>query len=81
MPSLLLRLGCLIQLLVWPLSAAAQEYPNRTIKFVVPFPAGGPADTFARVLGDKMGALLGQTVVVENRSGASGITGDRKSVV
>ena len=41
----------------------------------MPFPAGGPADTFARVLGDKCRALLGQPVVIENRAGAGGLTG------
>jgi tripartite-type tricarboxylate transporter receptor subunit TctC len=70
-----LRLVCLLGLLLWPALASAQDYPNRTIKFVVPFPAGGPADTFSRVLTEKMGALLGQTVVIENRSGAGGLTG------
>ena len=73
--SSLMRLMCLLGLLAWPLTAAAQEYPSKTIKFVVPFPAGGPADTFARILGDKLAALLGQTVVIENRAGAGGLTG------
>ncbi len=71
----LLRLVCLIGLLVWPALASAQDYPSRTIKYVVPFPAGGPADPFSRVLVEKMGALLGQTIVIENRSGAGGLTG------
>ena len=74
MPSLI-RLVCLIGLLAWPLPAVAQEYPTKAIKFVVPFPAGGPADTFARVLGDKLATLLGQPVVIENRAGAGGLTG------
>lgn len=73
----LLRLLTLLLLgfLAGRMPAAAQEFPSRTIKLVVPFPAGGPADTFGRVLGDKMGALLGQTVVIENRAGAGGLTG------
>ena len=41
----------------------------------MPFPAGGPADTIARILGDKLAALLGQPVVIENRAGAGGLTG------
>ena len=69
------RAFCLLGLLAWVMPAAAQEFPTRTIKLVVPFPAGGPADTFGRVLADKMGALLGQTVVIENRAGAGGLTG------
>jgi tripartite-type tricarboxylate transporter receptor subunit TctC len=74
MPSLL-RLVGLLGLLIWPAFASAQEYPSKPIKFVVPFPAGGPADTFSRILTDKMAALLGQTIVIENRSGAGGLTG------
>ena len=69
------RLMCLLGALAWPLAAAAQDYPTKTIKFVVPFPAGGPADTFARVLGDKLATSLGQPVVIENRAGAGGLTG------
>jgi tripartite-type tricarboxylate transporter receptor subunit TctC len=72
---MLLRLLCLLAVLVPALPASAQQFPSRTIKLVVPFPAGGPADTFGRVLADKMGALLGQTVVIENRAGAGGLTG------
>ena len=45
--SMLIRALCLIGLLAWPGALAAQEFPNRTIKFIVPFPAGGPADTIA----------------------------------
>ena len=71
----LLRLLCLLAVLAPTVPASAQQFPNRTIKLVVPFPAGGPADTFGRVLADKMGALLGQTVVIENRAGAGGLTG------
>jgi tripartite-type tricarboxylate transporter receptor subunit TctC len=73
--SLPMRLIYLLGLLAWPLTAAAQEYPTKTIKFIVPFPAGGPADTFARILGDKLATLLGQTVVIESRAGAGGLTG------
>jgi tripartite-type tricarboxylate transporter receptor subunit TctC len=74
--TLLMRLACLLAgLLLWPLGAAAQDYPTKAIKFVVPFPAGGPADTIARVLGDKLTVLLGQPVVIENRAGAGGLTG------
>jgi tripartite-type tricarboxylate transporter receptor subunit TctC len=62
-------------LLILPCAAAAQDYPQRTIKFVVPFPAGGPADTISRILTDKMASLIGQTMVVENRAGAGGLTG------
>ena len=45
------------------------------IKFVVPFPAGGPADTISRILTEKLATVLGQTIVIENRAGAGGLTG------
>jgi tripartite-type tricarboxylate transporter receptor subunit TctC len=56
-------------------TASAQEWPNRPIKFVVPFPAGGSTDVTARVLGDYLSRTLGQQIVVENRSGANGNLG------
>ncbi len=50
----------------------AQGYPNRPIRMIVPFPAGGPTDNMARIISDRLGAVLGQTVVVENRGGGAG---------
>ena len=66
----------LAALLPWT-GAAAQTapFPSRTITIVVPFPPAGGADTLARVLAPKLSALWGQTVVVENRPGASGRIG------
>jgi len=52
--------------------AGAQDYPNRAIRMLVPFPAGGGSDTIARVTAQKLSASLGQQVVVDNRAGASG---------
>jgi tripartite-type tricarboxylate transporter receptor subunit TctC len=55
--------------------AGAETYPSRPIAMVVPFPAGGPTDTLARILADRMTASLGQSVIIENVSGASGSVG------
>jgi tripartite-type tricarboxylate transporter receptor subunit TctC len=53
-------------------AAHAQSYPNRPIKMVVPFPAGGPTDGMARIVSDRLSATLGQSVVVENKGGGAG---------
>jgi tripartite-type tricarboxylate transporter receptor subunit TctC len=58
----------------------AQAYPDRPVKLVVPSPAGGPPDQIARLLSDKMGAALGQPVIVENRTGGAGGIIGAKSV-
>src|SRR5215216_5582269 len=55
--------------------AAAQAYPLRPITMIVPFPAGGPSDTLARVLSEHMRGSLGQPIVIENVAGASGSIG------
>jgi tripartite-type tricarboxylate transporter receptor subunit TctC len=52
--------------------AQSQAYPNRPIKIVVPFPAGGPTDGMARIISDRLGQVLGQSIVVENRGGGAG---------
>jgi len=67
-------LVALVALLV-PLTAAAQEWPNRPIRFIVPFPAGGSTDVAARVIGEHLSRTLGQQIVIENKSGASGVVG------
>jgi tripartite-type tricarboxylate transporter receptor subunit TctC len=53
-------------------SAAAQAYPSRAVTMIVPFPAAGPADVLARIVSERMRASLGQSVVIENVSGAAG---------
>jgi tripartite-type tricarboxylate transporter receptor subunit TctC len=65
----------LVGLLLWPAISFGEEFPNRPIRFIVPFPAGGPSDIISRVLTGKMASILGQPVVVENRAGAGGLTG------
>src|SRR3954463_5174077 len=57
------------------LVAAAQGYPNKPIKLIVPLAAGGTGDTLARTVGDEMGKELGQPVVIENKPGAGGLVG------
>ena len=57
------------------IAAAADQWPDRPIHFIVPFPAGGSTDVAARVVGDHLSHTLGQQVVVENKSGANGNIG------
>jgi tripartite-type tricarboxylate transporter receptor subunit TctC len=60
-----------------PANAQAQDYPNRPIKVVVPFPPGGPTDGMARIISERLNAVLGQPIVVENRGGAGGGVGGK----
>jgi len=60
---------------VWSVAAGAQSYPARPITIVVPYAACGGFDTMARIIGARMGELLGQSVIVENVTGAAGIIG------
>jgi tripartite-type tricarboxylate transporter receptor subunit TctC len=61
--------------LIAPRPAPAQSFPARPISIVVPFPAGGPTDTLGRVLADRMKNALGQSVIIENLTGAAGTIG------
>ncbi|QET04598.1 MULTISPECIES: tripartite tricarboxylate transporter substrate binding protein [Cupriavidus] len=56
-------------------TCASAAYPDRPIRLVVPYPAGGAADTVARIIAAPLGIKLGQTIVVDNRPGASGVIG------
>ena len=58
-------------------AAFAQDYPTRTITVVVPFPAGGGADTVARIIGEKLSVALRQQIVIDNRPSGGAILGAR----
>jgi tripartite-type tricarboxylate transporter receptor subunit TctC len=58
-----------------PISVAAQDFPSKPIKLIVPFPPGGPNDIIARVVGQRMTELTKQPVIIENRSGQAGVLG------
>ena len=71
----LLSIAAVATTLTSVVSAQAQNYPSRPITIVVPFAAGGPTDTIARVMGERMRASLGQTVIIENVTGGAGSIG------
>lgn len=62
-------LTTLVAALVLAAGASAQMYPNRPVRFIVPYPAGGATDIISRLIGDKLGAALGQQFVIDNRAG------------
>lgn len=65
-----------ISLCVFALGAAAQDnYPNKPIRLIVPYAAGGPTDVLARLMGLRLGELVGQSVIIDNKPGASGVSG------
>lgn len=61
--------------MMFPIIAFADDYPNRPITFIVPYPAGGPTDTTARIVGEKLSEILDQPVLIENRGGAGAVIG------
>src|SRR2546423_11904894 len=70
-----MKLLAFVFLLVSSASALAQSYPAKPIKIVVPFPAGGIADLYARLIGARLTDAWGQPIVIENRTGAGGNIG------
>src|SRR4051794_40600456 len=71
-----LRLLTVLALSLFALTGAiAQDFPSRPVRLVVAFPAGGPTDFVARLLADKLKGILGQSVLVENKSGANAAIG------
>jgi tripartite-type tricarboxylate transporter receptor subunit TctC len=67
--------GALVAASELPVGLAAQPYPAKPVRLLVPYPPGGPVDNVGRIAGQQLAALLGQNVVVENRSGAGGSIG------
>src|SRR3984893_15747576 len=61
--------------LLLPASVAAADFPDRPIRLIVPFPAGGPNDLIARVIGQRMSELTRQPVLIDNRGGQGGVLG------
>lgn len=61
--------------LLCPAIAIAQDFPNKTIRLIVPLPPGGPNDIIARVVGKRMSEILKQTIIVDNRAGQGGVLG------
>jgi tripartite-type tricarboxylate transporter receptor subunit TctC len=69
-----------VGVLVAARTAHAQAYPSRPVRWIVPFPAGGPSDILARLIGQSLTERLGQPFVIENRAGASGNVGTQAVV-
>ena len=67
--------GLLLTFAVSGVEAAEAKYPNRPVRFIVPFVPGGPSDTLSRLVGLKLGESLGQTVVIDNRGSVGGVLG------
>ena len=61
--------------LLLPASVNAEDFPARQIRLIVPFPAGGPSDIIARVIGQRMSEIAKQTVIIDNRGGQGGVLG------
>ena len=76
MKNILTRVVAAMALALVPLTnLGAQEFPSKPVRFVVPYAAGGSGDLLARLLGNKLSAMWGQQVVIDNKPGAGGLIG------
>src|SRR6202171_2215411 len=82
MPNLLSHLtkAAVVLLALTSLAAAADDYPNRPVRLIIPFPPGGSNDVVGRLVAKQMSDQLGQTVFVDNRGGAGGTIGTEAAV-
>jgi tripartite-type tricarboxylate transporter receptor subunit TctC len=78
--TLLVAALCAVAALLAPAQANAQSWPSRPIKVVVPFAPGGPTDGMARLISERLGIVLGQSIVIENRGGGAGGSVGAKTV-
>ena len=76
--SIVIAAGLMLVGTCLPFAAHAQDFPNKNITAVVPYPAGGPSDVVARIVTDQMGKVLGRTIVIENVGGAGGTIGSAR---
>ena len=74
-----MRRAVIAAAMLWVACALAQDYPSRSIRIIVPTPAGGPVDVMARVLANALPPVLGQTVFIENKPGAGNTIGSRQA--
>src|SRR5215468_3716109 len=69
------KLAAALLLLLLPSLAAAEDFPAKPIRLIVPFPPGGPNDIIARVVGQRMSELVKQPIIIDNRGGQAGVLG------
>jgi len=67
------KLLAILSLVVLPPPSAAEEFPAKPIRLIVPFPPGGPNDIIACVVGQRMSDIAGQPIIIDNRSGQAGV--------